>query len=73
MKRAENFQGLEINFRKLLLVFFMRPSDLRASGIMRPLGACGPGAICPPPAARWSCTFVSGTNDDKITRNVNNR
>ena len=24
-KRAENFQGLEINFGKLLLVYFMRP------------------------------------------------
>ena len=27
-KRAETSQGLEINFGKLLLVYFMRPPDL---------------------------------------------
>ena len=48
-KRAENFQGLETKFGKLLLVYFMRPSDLEALGVMRLLGVCGPGAICPRP------------------------
>ena len=46
-KRAETCQGLEINIGKLLLVYFMRPPDLEALGVLRPLGACGPGAICP--------------------------
>jgi len=27
----------------------MRPPDLEALGVMRPLGACGPGALCPLP------------------------
>ena len=34
-KRAENFQGLQINFEKFLLVYFMRPPDLEALGVMR--------------------------------------
>ena len=38
MKGAENFQGLEINFGKTLLVYFMRPLDFEALGAMRPLG-----------------------------------
>ena len=46
-KRAENVQGLEINFGKLLLAYFTRLPDLEALGVMRPLGACDPGAICP--------------------------
>ena len=37
-KRAENFQGLEINFGKILLVYFMSPPDLEVLGIMRPFG-----------------------------------
>ena len=44
-KRAENFQGLEINFGKLLLVYFMKPPDHKVLSVMRPLGASGPGAI----------------------------
>ena len=39
MKRAENIQGLEIDFGNLLLVHFMKPPDLAALGDMRPLGA----------------------------------
>ena len=34
-KGADTFQGLEIKFEKLLLL--MRPRDLQALGIMRPL------------------------------------
>ena len=37
-KRVENFQGLEINFGKLL-VYFKRPPDLEVLGVMRPFGA----------------------------------
>ena len=48
-KRAENSQGLEINFGKLLLVYFVRPPDLEALGDMRSLGACSSGAIFPRP------------------------
>ena len=47
--RAENFQGLEINFGKLLLVYFMRPPDLEVLGDMRSLGACGLGQFVPCP------------------------
>ena len=36
-QRAENFQGLEINFQKVLLDFSMRPLDLEALGVMRAL------------------------------------
>ena len=53
-KGAENSQSLEINFGKLLLVYFMRPPDVEAQGVMRPLGACGPGGNffhCPLSAA----------------------
>ena len=32
--QAENFQGLEINFDKIVLVYFMRPSDLEGLGVM---------------------------------------
>ena len=39
-----------MNFGKLLLVYFMRPPDLEALGVMRPLGACGPGTVCPVPS-----------------------
>ena len=49
---SENFQGLEINFRKLMLVYLMRSPDLEALGVMRSLGACGLGAICPPDPSR---------------------
>ena len=55
-KRAENVQGLEVNFGKLLMVYFMRPSDREALGVMRPLGACGLGEIClpaPPSQQPW--------------------
>ena len=38
VKRVGNFQGLEVNFGKLLLVYLMRPPDLEALGVMRPLG-----------------------------------
>ena len=34
-KRAENFQGQEINLGKLLLVYSMRPQNLEALGAMR--------------------------------------
>ena len=54
-KRAENFQSLQINFGKLLLVYFMRPPDLESLGAMRSLGPYGPGEICPlSPPSRWS-------------------
>ena len=36
-ERRGHFQGLKINFGKLLLVYFMRPSDLDALVVMRPL------------------------------------
>ena len=55
MEREEHFQGLESNFGKAMLVYFMRPPDLEAFDVMRPLGARGPGAICPPP-----CPPLSG-------------
>ena len=38
-KRAESFQGLDINFEKFLLVYFMKPPDLKAEGVTRSLGA----------------------------------
>ena len=31
-------QGLEINYGKVLLVLFMRPPELKALSVMRPLG-----------------------------------
>ena len=37
-KRAENFQGLEINYGKPLMVYHMRLSELEPLGVMRPLG-----------------------------------
>ena len=39
--------SLDIYFGKLLLVYLMRPLDLEALGVMRPLRAGSPGAICP--------------------------
>ena len=39
MTRAENFQGLEVNFGKGMLVYFTRPPDFEALGDTRPLGA----------------------------------
>ena len=35
--RAKYFQGLEINFGKVLLVYFMRLPNLETMGAMRPL------------------------------------
>ena len=32
-KRAENFQGTEINVGQLLLVYFMRPPDFEGLGV----------------------------------------
>ena len=58
MKRAEHFHGLEINFGKLLLIYFVRPPGLKALGVIRSLGACGRGAIYPLPpiwAALLAC------------------
>ena len=37
-KRAKNVQGLAITFGKFLLAYFMRPPDLEALGVMKPLG-----------------------------------
>ena len=36
---SRNFQGQETNFGKLLLVYFMRPTDLEALGAKSPFGA----------------------------------
>ena len=36
-KLAENFYGLDTSYGKLLLVYFMRPPDLEAFVVMRPL------------------------------------
>ena len=36
---SRKFQGLETNFGKLLLVYFMRPPDLEALGAKSPFGA----------------------------------
>ena len=54
-KIAENFQGLECNFGKLLLVYFIRPPDLEDLGVMKPHGPWDPGTISPLPPSRWFC------------------
>ena len=55
---STKFSGSRIKFGKLLVVYFMRPSDLEALNAVRSLGACSHGAICPPlplggPMHRW--------------------
>ena len=35
MKRAENFQGLEISYGKILLVYFMRPLAPLSIGFLK--------------------------------------
>ena len=49
-KQAENFQGLEINFGKLHLVYFMRPPDPKdeAPSTLKPLGKFAPSS-----SSRW--------------------
>ena len=72
MMRAENFQSLEINFGKLLLLYFMRPQDVEALVVMRPLVAWDPVAICPLPSplgsgpASHSCTFTGTVFNFKV-------
>ena len=61
-KRTGTFQGLEINFGKLLLVYFMRPPDLEAMSVMSPYAACGPGAICPPAPSWRPWVFILSYN-----------
>ena len=56
-KRADKFQGIELNFEKLLLIFFMRPPDLEALGIMRPWGNFPP----LPPLCGSACNAIRAT------------
>ena len=46
------FQGLAINFGRLLLVYFMRPPDLEGLGVVRPHGPGDGGTLCPLPPSR---------------------
>ena len=38
MEEKDEAPGLEISFGQLSLVYFLRPPDLEALGIMKPLG-----------------------------------
>ena len=59
MKCVGNFQGLEINFGKLLRVYLMVPPDLEALGAMRPLEALGQFALLSPLLAVLTITMYT--------------
>ena len=63
-KRAENFQSLEINLGKLLLVSLLGLPDLEALGVMRSLGACDPGAICPLSSLSTALYFTANWSEN---------
>ena len=56
-KRAEKFQGLEIDAGKILLVYFMRPPGLEALGFVRPQDSLPPAPLLSSPG---HCEAIEG-------------
>ena len=57
-KRAGNFQGLEINFGKLELVYFMMHPDLEGFGYYEAPWTMNPWGSLPPALSWWPCQWL---------------